>query len=141
MTFKDCVLCKGQTPGLFSPRHLKGAQVCCEYATSNVQAQRRTAESSRCLKPEVSFTNDPSAGSPTERFVTYRVLLPDLSAGARPYLKHLHHADTHYHLACELHPYPSLDLELGCGLSLFFTLLPSPRSLPWCCTLSFDEPR
>src|SRR6188768_841623 len=59
---------------------------------------------------------------------------------------------THCHLVVELHPYPVMhhllrrggrDVGLGCGLSIVAssTLLPYPRSLPWCCTTPFGGPR
>ena len=39
---------------------------------------------------------------------------------------------THCHLVCELHPYASLHLGLGCRLSLSCAFLPYPRLSPWC---------
>jgi hypothetical protein len=55
--------------------------------------------------------NDPSAGSPTERLQRTeprgsRKLTPPVSGRARPYLKQTPRGgSTHYHLACEQHPW------------------------------------
>jgi hypothetical protein len=50
-------------------------------------------------------------------------LIPFISKGARPYLKQSNLATTHYHLACEQHPWqnPRRDLfalGLGCELPI-----------------------
>ena len=57
------------------------------------QACSPKAHSEKCRDARSQFTNDPSAGSPTEQF-TYEYFLPMLSHRARPYLKRLNKTPT-----------------------------------------------
>jgi hypothetical protein len=91
--------------------------------------------------------NDPSAGSPTERFFQDPRGVPlELSSLCfqRPssrspafrqgadYILSKDLCFTHHHLVCEQHPYLQAGLGLGCGLSIVACspFLPYPRSLP-----------